>query len=128
MSQKYKSMKDVAAATKENGHLMPVTLGDLREALGYNRLGVRVLGEIAQKLSSDGLGYFPSSVLDDNEVPRFDHEVRVFTKRSPLGELVQAVLDPTNKGDERLRESAASDASTAVSALSDIRKILATAP
>ena len=120
----YKSMKDVAEAAKENGDLMPVTLGDLRESLGYNRLGVRVLAEISQKLANAGLGYFPRAVLDDNEVPRFDHALRVFTKRSSLGELVQAVLDPTDSGDERLREAATSGASSAVAALDQIREIL----
>lgn len=41
-----------------------------------------------------------------------------------LGELIQSVLEPTDNGDERLREMAASGASSAVAALDSIREIV----
>ncbi|HEY9438822.1 MAG TPA: hypothetical protein VIS29_09240 [Streptomyces sp.] len=50
---------------------MTVTLGELREVLGYNRLGVRVLGEIARSLQDEKLGYLPIWALEDNDVPRY---------------------------------------------------------
>lgn len=108
----YNNMKDVAAAVSENGNLMRATLGDLREALGYTRLGVRVLGYIADGLDGEGLGYFPQWVLDGeiNQAPRYGDVVRVFKKGTAVGDVIMAVLEPTNAGDERLREYAGSDA------------------
>lgn len=109
---KYKNMKEVAAATEENGNLITATLLELREALEYNRLGVRVLGYIADGLDGEGLGYFPEWVLDGaaNEAPRSGHVVRVFKKGTAVGDAITAVLAPTNKGDELLRESAGGEA------------------
>ncbi len=47
-----------------------VTLQQLREALGYKKLGPRVLSDVSQKLAGQGLGYFPRYVIDDNDLPR----------------------------------------------------------
>jgi len=120
---KYKDMKDVAAAVKENGDLSPVSLGALREALGYNRLGVRVLAEIGSALADEGLGYFPAWVLENNEVPRYGDVVRVYSKNSPVGTLIDAVQEPTEPGDERLREVARGESAEK---LERIRQILMT--
>ncbi|QNE22421.1 hypothetical protein F1D05_36640 [Kribbella qitaiheensis] len=108
----YADMKAVAKATEENGNLITATLLELREALGYNRLGVRVLGYIADGLDGEGLGYFPQWVLDSdsNEAPRSENVIRVFKKGTAVGNAISAVLEPTNKGDELLRESAGGDA------------------
>ncbi|MFF0909731.1 hypothetical protein ACFWZW_03460 [Microbacterium enclense] len=119
---KYNSMKDVASAVDENGDLLPVSLGELREALGYNRLGVRVLNEIAAKLAGEGLGFFPLDVLSEqNDAPRYGDVVRVFKKGTALGQVVTSVLEPTVAGDERLKEIAGSDAANI---LKEIRALL----
>lgn len=119
--QTYASIADVRSAADENGGLLKVNLGQLREALDFKRLGVRVLSQIADALDDRGLGYFPEWVLDANETPRYGDEVRVFVKKSPIGELVSAVLNPTDDGDERLTETAGSSAATT---LSEIRQLL----
>ncbi|GGC73974.1 hypothetical protein IEU95_15850 [Hoyosella rhizosphaerae] len=102
----FDSIPDLAEAADELGGLTVVTLGELREVLGYNRLGVRVLAEIADKLREHGLGYYPQHVLDSNPAPRFSEEVRVYKVGAPLGVIVEAILNPTDIGDERLREAA----------------------
>jgi hypothetical protein len=124
MMSTYSGMKDVADATRENGDLMEVTLGDLREALGYGRLGVRVLLEIGRELNEVGLGYFPADVLHANGIPRYGDTLRVYTRSSPLAALVEAVTDPTDTGDEKLREAASSGGSTALATLTRIRELL----
>lgn len=123
-TKKYDSMKDVAQATEENGDLLPVSLLDLRQALDYDRLGVRVLRWIADGLDGEGLGYFPQWVLDgeQNETPRAHDIVRVYRKGTPLGKVIDAVLNPTNRGDEMLRQSGGGDAA---STLDRIRELLA---
>lgn len=103
--------------------VLAVSLGELREALGHNRLGVRALEQIATSLAGEGLGYFPEWVLtDQNQAPRYGDVVRVFRKGTGLGEVVTAVLEPTDRGDERLKEIADGDA---VEILSMIRLLLA---
>lgn len=121
---KYSDMKDVATAVEENGNLLTVTLLELRTALGYNRLGVRVLGFIADGLDGEGLGYFPEWVLDgdQNGAPRAGDVVRVFKKSTSVGEVISAVLEPTNRGDERLREVAGGEGAET---LKRIRELLA---
>jgi len=108
---KYDNMKDVAEAVQESGDLLVTSLGELREALDYNRLGVRVLQEIGRKLEGEGLGYFPEWVIDENSNPRYGDEVRVYKRGTPIGDIVDAVLRPSNAGDERLRQEAGGDAS-----------------
>jgi len=117
----YSSMKDVAAAVSENGNLMTATLGELREALGYNRLGVRVLGEIARSLQDEKLGYFPTWALEDNDVPRYGDVIRIYRIDSAVGRTIEAVLKPSPSGDELLLDSAGSEA---VEKLRRIRIIL----
>ncbi|TQF65295.1 hypothetical protein FK531_22000 [Rhodococcus spelaei] len=119
----FDSIKDVRAAVDENGGLLTVTLQDLREALGYAKLGARVLATISTELSGHGLGYFPADVLDDNPVPRRYDELRVFAKNEPIGELINAVLEPSERGDEKLLEVGGDNASVI---LDQIRTILET--
>jgi hypothetical protein len=123
--QKYMNMKDVAAATEENGDLLALTLLNLRMALGYERLGVRVLGSIASSLEGEGLGYFPEWVLDGeaNTAPRAGDVVRVFKKGSPVGKVISAVLEPSNVGDNLLRENLGGDSAAT---LGKIRELLST--
>jgi hypothetical protein len=103
--------------------IMVVSLQELREALDYKKLGPRVLIEIAQKLSGQGLGYFPRETIDNNAEPRAWEEVRVYLKDSPLGKVVQSVLDPTESGDTYLLELADVD-NSAAEMLDAIRKVL----
>lgn len=122
-TKKYANMQDVAQAAEENGDLLAVSLLDLRQALGYDRLGVRVLRWIADGLDGEGLGFFPQWVLDGevNNAPRAHDVVRVYRKGTPLGKVIDAVLDPTNRGDELLRQSGSGDAA---STLERIRELL----
>lgn len=106
----YNDIQAVKAQVQASGHLWRFNLGELRESIGYDRLGVRVLQEIAKALGGEGLGYFPREVLDDNSWPRHDTEIRVYKKGSAVGETIDAVLLPSNAGDELLRDSAGSEA------------------
>jgi len=94
----YSSIDDIRHAAEENGGLLQTSLGELRESLDFKRLGSRVLTQIADALTAEGLGYFPESVLNNNNPsPRYGDEVRVFVKNSPAGELIGAILSPTKK-------------------------------
>lgn len=99
-------MEEISSRTNDNGGLLKTTLGELRDAVQFGRLGKYVIEEIARKLHGEGLGYFPSWVLDDNEFPRQHQELRVYRNGTVLAELVKAIEDPSDHGDDRLRETA----------------------
>lgn len=118
---KYSNMEQIVEAVVAGGNLEIVRLGELREALGYSRLGSNVLREVADELKKAGLGYFPEWQLDSNDQPRQHDEVRVYKKRSAVGDLVDAVLEPSAKNDEKLRSAGGNEAEI----LGQIRKLLA---
>lgn len=82
-----------------------VTLGDLRKAIGYDRLGKYVLDELSSSLEGEGLGYFPLDMIEDNPEPRQWQEVRIYRRGKGIGKMVQAVTNPTQAGDRLLREN-----------------------
>lgn len=103
MTIKANPMQTLVERVETEDNLTVATLGELREALGYGRLGVGVLVQISKALYGVGLGYYPTWVLDDNPVPRQGDAVRVFRKGTPVGDVIEAVLHPTIAGDQRLR-------------------------
>lgn len=104
--------------------LAVVTLLQLREMLGYKKLGPRVLMDVAQGLRAEGLGYFPQYVLDDNPGSRQWDEVRVYAKNSPVGKLVDAVLEPSAKNDTYLIEASSGSDAQAAAILDQVRTLL----
>jgi len=113
-------LKEEAAKDK----LVVVTLQELREALNYKKLGPRVLAEVAQKLSGQGLGFFPTAVILQNELPRGWDTVRIYQKDSTIGRLIQAVLEPTESGDTYLLEVTEEGDTSAAELLDQIRTII----
>jgi hypothetical protein len=118
----FETMEELKEQASE-GQIEVVTLQQLREALGYKKLGPRVLSDVSQKLAGQGLGYFPRYVIDDNDLPRAWEEVRIYLKDSPVGKVIQAVLDPTETGDQYLLEASGSD-NSAAEILDRIRALL----
>jgi hypothetical protein len=96
--------------TVDDETVVVVTLGDLRKAIGYDRLGRYVLDELASSLEGEGLGYFPLSMIKDNPEPRQWQEVRIYRRGTGLSKLIQAVTDPSPSGDRVLRENSGNDA------------------
>jgi len=119
--QTYKSIEEVKSAADAQGGLIVASLLELREAMGYGRLGERVLVQIAKELENHGLGYYPAHILDENATPRQHEMVRIYIKNSKMGEIVASVLSPTDHGDELLRERALDENAKMIS---DIRDIL----
>ncbi|MFI6447531.1 hypothetical protein [Kitasatospora sp. NPDC050543] len=79
------------------GGLLRVTLGELREELGYRRLGKYVLDEVAESLTAEGLGWFPAWRLSPraNGEPRKEHEVWVFLRDDGLRcQVIEAIRTP----------------------------------
>src|SRR3954452_20451855 len=88
---------NIAARCRAEGGLIEVSLGELRQELGYKKLGKWVLVEVAEALNEDKLGYFPEEVLDPqhNTVPRQAQTVWVYENDGGLrAKVIDAVLHP----------------------------------
>jgi hypothetical protein len=105
------SIQDIAVDCDEEGGVVCLTLGELRDAVGAGKLGRWVLESISEELAAAGLGYFPKHLLDNNEEPRQHQAVRVYRKgASTLSRVIDAVLAPSSRGDEVLRELGSDEA------------------
>ncbi|MEO3892382.1 hypothetical protein [Nonomuraea sp. B5E05] len=90
----------IAARCRAQGGLIEVNLGDLREELGYKKLGKWVLIEVAEALGRDQLGYFPEDVLDPqhNTVPRQSQTVWIYENDDGArAQVINAVLHPDQR-------------------------------
>lgn len=88
----------------------------LRDALGYSKLGSNVVAELSEELDNRGIGHVPTEL----GISRHD-EARLYLRSTPIGKLLDMALKPGYSGDSRLRESL-SDASH--DKLEKIRRIL----
>lgn len=90
----------IAARCRAEGGLIEVSLGDLREELGYKKLGKWVLVEVAEALGRDKLGYFPESMLDPqhNTAPRQAQRVWIYENDGGArARIINAVLHPDQR-------------------------------
>ncbi|GAB3261421.1 hypothetical protein [Nocardioides dilutus] len=101
----YKDLTDLGEQVDQDT-IVVTTLGDLRKAIGYDRLGKYVLDEVASGLEGEGLGCFPVEILKNNPEPRQWQEVRIYRRGKGVGRLIEAVTAPTVAGDRLLREDA----------------------
>jgi hypothetical protein len=97
--------KQLREAVNANGGLCKVTMLDLKNIHGAGRLGVHVRDTISRELASHGLAHFPR-VLPGNQ----DEPVRLYLLGTPVADVVSAVLDPSDRGDQTLRDIGTSDA------------------
>lgn len=100
---RFGSMSELASLVASE-KLVVVSLEELRDVLGYKKLGKHVLAEIARELSGKGLGYFPRGAIDENLEPRKTSTVRVYAKDSKVGKAISAVLEPSDTNDTFLIE------------------------
>jgi hypothetical protein len=87
----------IAARCHADGGLTEVELGELREELGYKKLGKWVLAEVAEALEKSRLGYFPLSTLDpaQNTEPRQWQTIWIYEKNGDLrAQVIDAILNP----------------------------------
>ncbi|WP_019357961.1 hypothetical protein [Streptomyces sp. AA1529] len=124
-------MSDLAGIHKQctaEGGLTRVTLGALREELGYRKLGSGVLTEIADELAETDLGYFPRETLDSrcNTVPRKEQGVWVYVRDgSTRAAVLDAVLYPERVNVRRILDGLAEGNLGALSAQEKLDRISA---
>jgi len=87
----------IAARCRAAGGLIEAELGELREELGYKKLGKWVLAEVAESLKKARLGYFPLSTLEpaQNTEPRQWQKIWIYQRNNDLrAQVLDAVLNP----------------------------------
>jgi len=95
------------------GGLAVTSMQQLRDLGNAGRLGKHVRDRISQSLKDHGLGHLPAELPNDQSA-----EVRIYVTASAIGQVIEAVLRPSESGDVRLRNVGSEDA---VKKLSDVR-------
>jgi hypothetical protein len=96
----FKKPDEIRKAVEASGDVLSVPMEAVRDAFGYDRLGVNVRAGISEKLSGLGLGHFPPDLPDRQWI-----SVRLFKLGSPIADLIDAALNPSDDHDEELRKA-----------------------
>ena len=89
--------KKIHTLVTDGGGIARINLGQLRDELGFQRIGRKVLTKMSEHLTESGLGYFPGGTLseDENPEPRQWQEVWVYERDgSARSAILDAVADP----------------------------------
>lgn len=100
MALQFKRTDEIRKAVEASGDTLTVPMEVVRDAFGFDRLGVNVRASISDKLSGLGLGHYPVELPDRQWV-----HVRLFKLGSPIADLIDAVLNPSDEHDEELRKA-----------------------
>jgi len=99
------------------GGIATVSMEELRDHAGWERLGVNVVRDIASKMRRGGLATLPS--METLPISR-QAEIRVYVTDSRVGDIIAAVIEPNAKGDKLLREIGGDDASDVLKAVREL--------
>jgi len=99
MEVKFSDFDELAKRVSENGNVLTVTMGQLRDAYKAEKLGVNVRDNIGKMLAGMGLAYHPKPL------PTYQDELaRIYKQGTPVADLIDAVLNkPTVENDEVIR-------------------------
>jgi len=90
---------EIKKKVEENDNVLTVTMINLRDATGKDKLGVHVRAEISNTLAGMGLGHIPQELPSSQ-----DNSVRLYKRGTPVGELIEKVLSPGEDNDRKLKE------------------------
>ena len=114
------TIEEIKEQVEKNGNLLTVTMEQLRETHGAGRLGVHVRDDISQSLAGMGLGHVPQ------ELPSYQHElVRLYKRGTPIGQLIEVVLSPSEQHDRTLVERFGTKGPDYVAIIQKIRDLVA---
>ncbi|MCD5422683.1 hypothetical protein LRS71_24545 [Rhodococcus pyridinivorans] len=116
---------DLRKAVDDSNGPLKVEMRVLKRIDGAGRLGSSVLSTMSAALANNGIGHLPPELPSSQ-----DEDVRLYLISSPLGDVITAVLNPTDQRDVTLRNiiGATGTGAHAVEQLRQIRQILATQP
>ena len=90
---------NIKTQVEDNDNVVTVSMNELKDAAGKDRLGTHVRREISKTLAGMGLGHIPS------EIPSYQHDsIRLYKRGTPAGDLIEMVISPGETNDRKLRE------------------------
>jgi len=98
------TMEDLRDLVDSHDGILTTEMEVLRDAYGKGRLGIHVREGIRNALAGLGLGHYPL-VLPEYQ----DRPVRLYRLGSPVGNLIEAVLELDPDRDELLRRAVGGD-------------------
>lgn len=108
---KIRSLEDVRAVVDEADGVLTMAMWELRDAYGKHRLGVHVRANISRALKGMGLGHYPERGSDGELLPYSQYDsIRIYKLGSPVADLIDAVLEPSEDHDEELRQASSGGA------------------
>jgi hypothetical protein len=113
---KFSKLEDIKTAVEAEQGTLTISMEGLRKAYGAGRLGEHVRDNISKALLGFGLSHVPETLPTYQEQP-----VRIYKLGTPVADLIDAALHPSQAHDEELRE--ASHGETA-GILSKIRELV----
>lgn len=97
----FRDLKELKHKVDEAGGVLTVSMEDLRDAYGADRLGVNVRTRLQEQLAKLGLAHRPK------DLPAYqEQQVRIYVQDSQVGELIRAATTLGSAADRRLREAA----------------------
>ena len=110
---------EIKEKVEANDNVLTVTMVELREAAGKDKLGIHVKAEISKTLAGMGLGHIP------RELPSYQHEsVRLYKRGTPIGELIEMVMTSGEQNDRKLKEQFDENAVDYASVIEQIRELV----
>lgn len=98
----YSTYADLRKQVELDGNLHVTKMETLRDLHDAGRLGKHVRDGISAKLAEHGMGHLPQ------DLPAYQEEaVRIYRLGSPIADAINSVLNPSEGGDQVLREVAA---------------------
>ncbi|MBI3648450.1 MAG: hypothetical protein HY240_06870 [Actinobacteria bacterium] len=97
---KYATLDELREAVERNQGVLTEPMQEIRDAHGAGRLGIHVRTNISKALKGLGLSHYPEALPEYQHVP-----VRVYKQGSPVGDLIDAVLNPSPTHDDELRQA-----------------------
>jgi hypothetical protein len=112
--------EEIKSLVEENDNVLTISMNELKEAVGKDRLGIHVRSEISKTLAGMGLGHIPS------ELPSNQHDsVRLYKRGTPAGDLIEVVMAPSESNDRKLRDQLSGDQINYANIIEQIRELVA---
>lgn len=88
----FEDFDDISDHVKQNEDVVSLTMGQLRDAVGADKLGIHVRKQITSELHKRGLAAAPA------ELATYQHEnVLIYRSGTKVAKLVDAVINPSTK-------------------------------
>jgi hypothetical protein len=109
------SFEELAALVDKRQGVVTVTMRDLRNVLGRDRLASLIREELSEELGRVGLGHLPRDLPNDQKAL-----ARIYRRGGAVEKLIEAVLSNDDESDKILRDRAGDDAADKIQKIREL--------